>query len=155
VGRTTRSWTIGISVVFALGAVVLVASVLPEEKGRAVAWHDLSSQVGPLRIVGPEARVFRDRATLADYLQRAGARRAAPPVDFSARQLLLVSSGPRSSTGYAVGVPSVREHGGDLTVRIRERTPRLGERVAARVTYPYRLLSLPAGKDVDVDWLGR
>jgi hypothetical protein len=42
-----------------------------------------------------------------------------------------------------------------MTVRVRERTPTLQERVEARVTHPYRLLSLPAGKEVAVDWVGR
>ena len=50
---------------------------------------------------------------------------------------------------------SVREEGGKITVRIRERAPRLGEPVEAHVTYPYRLLSLPADDDVYVDWIGR
>jgi len=54
-----------------------------------------------------------------------------------------------------VEIVSVREQGGKITVRIRERAPRLGEPVEARVTYPYRLLSLPAGDDVYVDWIGR
>jgi hypothetical protein len=76
-------------------------------------------------------------------------------VDFSTRQLLLVSPGPRSGTGYSVEVVSAREHGAEIIVRIRERAPTLGERVEPRVTYPYRLISLPAGKDVEVDWLGR
>jgi hypothetical protein len=40
-------------------------------------------------------------------------------------------------------------------VRVKEASPGLEDRVEARVTYPYRLLSLPTGKDVVVDWLGR
>ena len=50
---------------------------------------------------------------------------------------------------------SVREQGGKIEVRIRERAPLLGEPVEARVTHPYRLLSLPADHDVYVDWIGR
>jgi hypothetical protein len=38
---------------------------------------------------------------------------------------------------------------------VREQAPSLGDRVAARVTYPYRLLSLPRDGDVYVDWRGR
>jgi len=78
-----------------------------------------------------------------------------PQVDFSNRQVLLVSQGPRSSTGYSAEILSARERDGKITVRVRERAPRLGEDVEARVTYPYRLLSLPAGEDVYVDWIGR
>ena len=76
-------------------------------------------------------------------------------MDFSTRQLLLVSPGPRSSTGYSVEVVSARRHGDEIVVRVRERTPGLEQKVQPQVTYPYRLISLPAGKDVNVDWLGR
>ncbi len=77
------------------------------------------------------------------------------PVDFSERQLLLVAPGPRSSTGYSVRILSVTERDGTIAVKVRERSPMLGDHVEARVTYPYRLLSLPAGKAVHVDWAGR
>lgn len=139
----------------ALAAILLAVRFLPEGKGQAVAWRDLSSQVGPLTIVGPEHRVFRKRSELKSYLRRRRTKRPAPAVDFSARQLLLVSSGPRSSTGYYVEVLSARERSERITVRVRERSPRLGADVRARVTYPFRLISLPAGPDVYVDWVGR
>jgi hypothetical protein len=108
-----------------------------------------------LRIADREHRLFREQDGLARYLVRARARGETPHIDFARRQLLLVSPGPRSSTGYEVEVLSVREQGGEITVRVRERTPTLQDRVDARVTHPYRLLSLPAGKEVAVDWLGR
>ena len=136
-------------------ALLFGVSALPHGKEHAVAWRDLSGDVGPLTLVRGERRLFRDRSRLAAFLRTAGSKRPVPAVDFSARQLLIVTPGPRSSTGYRIDVLSVRERDGKITVRIRERTPRLGERVTARVTYPYRLLSLPAGKDVYVDWLGR
>ena len=120
-----------------------------------MAWRDLSAQVGPLRINGSQHPLFRDQSGLNRYLRRAGAQRPAPAIDFARRQLLLISPGPRSSTGYTVEVVGVRERDGKITVRVRERAPRLGEPVEARVTYPYRLLSLPAGNDVYVDWIGR
>jgi hypothetical protein len=136
-------------------ALLLAARLLPDEKGDPVVWRDLSPQVGPLRVNASQHPLFRERSQLARYLRRAGARRAAPKIDFSRQQLVLVSPGPRSSTGYSVEVVSVREHDGKITVRVRERAPRLTEQVEARVTYPYRLLSLPAGDDVYVDWIGR
>jgi hypothetical protein len=141
--------------VLALSAFLLAVRLLPEGKGQAVAWRDLTSQVGPLEIVHSDHRLFRERSRLEKYLKGVQAARPAPAVDFSARQLLLVSPGPRSSTGYSVEVLSARERGGTITVRVRERTPQLGENVQPRVTYPYRLISLPAGNDVYVDWLGR
>jgi hypothetical protein len=128
-------------------------SLWPEGEGRSVAWSDLSREVGPLAITRESKRIFRERTPLAEYLAIAGGH--APAVDFRRRQLLLVSPGPRSSTGYSIEVSGVRERGGTLTVTARERTPALKERVEPRVTFPYRLLSLPAGRDVYVDWRGR
>ena len=134
---------------------LLAVALLSEDESRPVAWRDLRAQVGPITVSDRELRLFREQEALARYLAGVRARGAAPQVDFSRRQLLLVSPGPRSSTGYAVEVLSVREQGGQITVRVQERTPALQDRVEARVTHPYRLLSLPAGKEVAVDWLGR
>jgi PrcB C-terminal len=135
-------------------AFALVAYALwPEGETRPVAWRDLSGETGPLTITRETKRVFRDAATLRRYVQAAGGR--APRVDFERRQVLLVSPGPRSSTGYELEITRVGERDGTLVVTVRERTPRLGDSVEARVTFPYRLLSLPAGKDVYVSWPGR
>jgi PrcB C-terminal len=142
------------AVVLVAGA-LLAVSLVPEEKGRPVAWRDLTMQVGPLTIADRERRLFREREELDRYLARAKARGATPQIDFSRRQVLLVSPGPRSSTGYEVEVLSVTERSGEITVQVREQTPALQDRVEARVTHPYRLLSLPAGPDVAVDWIGR
>lgn len=133
---------------------LLAVRLLPKETSEPAPWRDLSAQVGPLSIAGTERRLFRDQEQLARYLARAHARET-PTVDFSNRQLLLVSTGPRSSTGYSIVILGVEEEDGSITVRVREATPDLEDRVEARVTYPYRLLSLPAGKEVFVDWLGR
>ena len=138
----------------ALAGVLLAVRLLPEGESEPVAWSDLSAQVGPLSIGGLDRRLFRDQEQLERYLARARARKT-PTIDFSKRQLLLVSTGPRSSTGYAIQVLGVEERDGEITVRVKELSPGLEDRVEARVTYPYRLLSLPAGRDVYVDWLGR
>ena len=135
--------------------VLLATRLLAEGESRPIAWRDLTAQVGPLRITDRENRLFQDEEELARYLAQAKAGGAAPQVDFSQRQLLLVSPGPRSSTGYEVEVLSARDEDGEITVRVREKTPKLDDRVDARVTHPYRLLSLPAGQEVTVDWLGR
>jgi hypothetical protein len=144
-----------VTAVVAIGCVLVAARLLREGESRPVAWRDLTEQIGPLRIFDREHRLFREQDDLGRYLVRARARGETPQIDFARRQLLLVSPGPRSSTGYGVEVLSVREQGGEMTVRVRERTPTLQERVEARVTHPYRLLSLPAGKEVAVDWVGR
>jgi hypothetical protein len=137
-----------------LAAAALVAFLVPQSESRPVQWRDLSSEAGPLTIPFSALRLFRDPEQLRRYLRRAGAARE-PTVDFSSQQLVLITTGPRSSSGYAIDVLSVRERDGKLTVKIRERSPSLGERVDPHVSYPYRLLSLPAGKAVYVDWVGR
>ena len=118
-----------------------------------MAWSDLSAEAGPLTITRETKRAFREFRPLAEYLTAAGGR--VPAVDFERRQLLLVSPGPRSSTGYSLEVRGVRERDGTVTVTVGERTPELGERVEPRITFPYRLLSLPAERDVYVDWRDR
>ena len=114
----------------ALAGVLLAVRLLPEETTEPVAWRDLSAQVGPLSIAGTERRLFRDQDQLERYLARAHARET-PTVDFSKRQLLLVSTGPRSSTGYSIEILGVEEQDGEITVRMREVSPRLDDRVEA------------------------
>jgi hypothetical protein len=135
--------------------VLTVQAVWPEGKGERVVWSDHSAQLGPLVITRETKRVFRDERQLASYLSRVQASGRAPRIDFATRQLLLVSPGPRSSTGYGVEVVRVERRGERIDVVVRERAPSLGDRVAARVTYPYRLLDLPRDGGVYVDWRGR
>jgi PrcB C-terminal len=135
--------------------VLSLQAAWPEGEAKPVAWSELSDELGPLVVTRETKRVFRSERQLASYLARAQATRRAPRVDFAARQLLLLSPGPRSSTGYGVEIVRVQRRGDRIDVVVRERTPSLGDRVAARVTYPYRLLSLPRDGDVYVDWRGR
>ena len=118
-----------------------------------MAWGDLTADVGPLTIPRETKRAFREPRPFSEYVTAAGG--LPPSVDFEQQQLLLVSPGPRSSTGHSMEVLDARERDGTVTVTVRERTAELGEPVEPRVTFPYLLLSLPAGTDVYVDWLGR
>jgi hypothetical protein len=71
------------------------------------------------------------------------------------RERILVSPGPRSSTGYGVRVVRVVEQRRQILLEVRELTPRLGQRVQARVTYPYKLIEIPrTRKHVALHWLG-
>jgi hypothetical protein len=133
--------------------VLTVQAFWPEEQGEPVEWRDLS--IGPLPITRETKRVFRSETQLTSFLSRVQATGRAPRVDFSTRQLLLVSPGPRSSTGYSVEISQVRRRGDRIDVVVRERTPSLGTEVAPHVTYPYRLVSLPRDGAVYVDWRGR
>jgi hypothetical protein len=134
-----------------LAAAVLIVLLVPRGNSHTVAWRDISAQVGPVVTSDLTKRLFRTPAQFDEFF----GSRAEAPVDFSARQLLLVSPGPRSSTGYSVQILSATERGDKITVEVRERAPTLADHVETRVTYPYRLLSLPAGTAVFVDWVGR
>jgi hypothetical protein len=134
-----------------VAAGVLVVLLVPHGNSHPVAWRDVSAQVAPVLTSDLTKRLFRTRAQFAEFF---GSGKQSP-VDFSSRQLLLVSPGPRSSTGYSVRILTVTERDEAITVKVRERTPTLADHVEPRVTYPYRLLSLPAGTTVYVEWAGR
>jgi len=136
-----------------LAIVALAVFLVPHsEESHPVAWRALP--VGRLQISFQERRLFRNHGDLARYLALAGGTRT-PKVDFASRQLLLLTTGARSSSGYAIDVLGATEKGDEITVKVRERTPVLTDHVDPHVTYPYRLISLPAGKTVFVDWIGR
>lgn len=125
---------------------------------RPLAWRDVTGQLGPAEFPRPTGRVFGSTHELRRVLIAAMPGRAPelPRIDFRRREAVLLATGPRSSTGYAVTVEGVREERGRVVVRVRERTPSLGDPVAARVTYPYRLITLPRrDKPVDIIWEGR
>jgi hypothetical protein len=103
-------------------------------------------------------QVFRSRPEFADYLAKAmpGSAPKIPRVDWGRREAVLVAAGPRSSTGYVLRVVSVHETRDRLVVSVRERTPSLGEPVQARVTYPFRLITIPRiSKKLFLHWEGR
>ena len=112
---------------------------------RPLAWRDLSARVGPLRFPRATFRVFLHREKLVSYLDAVmpGAAPAAPPIDFAHRKAVLIAAGPRSSTGYVLDVERVVEERSRVVVVARERTPSLGDRVRSRVTYPFRLITIP------------
>lgn len=72
-----------------------------------------------------------------------GAAPAPPPVDFARRKAVLIAAGPRSSTGYVLNVERVVEERSRVVVVAREHAPSLGDPVQPRVTYPYRLITIP------------
>jgi hypothetical protein len=79
-----------------------------------------------------------------------------PPHDRDRDQVVVIALGPRSSTGYSLHILRVVERRRGIYVYARERTPSLGEPVTARVTYPYRVLSMHgSAKPVYVKLRGR
>ena len=137
---------------------LVYASAFGHGGSRPLAWQDLTRQLGPAEFPRPAGRVFGSATELRRYLIAVlpGRTPKLPRIDFGRREAVLLATGPRSSTGYAVEVESVREERSRVVMHVRERTPSLGDPVAARVTYPYRLITLPRrDKPVELIWEGR
>lgn len=127
-------------------------------EARPVAYVDLTPRVGNLEFTRIAREHFRSREKLVEVLQRHNPGRSIPlpAIDFSRHSAYLVAVGPRSSTGYSLQIVEVRDEGDRIVVVVRERTPSLDDPVAARVTYPFRLISLPrTDEPVKLKWLGR
>jgi hypothetical protein len=150
--------------VAALAAVLVVAAgwllyvrAWRDTGAHPLAYRDLTRAVSPLRPPLATERLFERRSQLVEYLRRARPGSARPPaIDFGRDQALLVSPGPRSSTGYAVRVERVAEERGRIVVDLQELTPTLRNPGRAQVTYPYRLLVFAKrDKPVYLTWAGR
>jgi hypothetical protein len=123
-----------------------------------VPYTDLTVQSGRLEFTRITRQLFRTRAALDAVLERSNPGRdvEVPPIDFTRREAYLVAAGPRSSTGYDLRIVRVQDVGDHVVVVVRERTPSLGDPVQARVTYPFRLITLPRRDEpVKLKWLGR
>ena len=102
--------------------------------------------------------VYHSQAPLQRLLEATMPGRAprAPAVDWSREQVVVISLGPRSSTGYSLRILRVVERRRGIDVLVRERTPALGDPVGARVTYPYRAIAMRSStKPVYVKLQGR
>jgi hypothetical protein len=98
-----------------------------------VPWKDVSAQATGL-----------DRSVAAFEVDKQGSR-----------ERILISPGPRSSSGYEVQIARIVEQRRQILVDVREVSPHLGQRVLARVTYPYKLIEIPrTRKHVTIHWLG-
>jgi PrcB C-terminal len=141
-----------------VGAVLILVPSACGAQARPVPYKDLTSTVRPLEFTRITRDVFRTRAALLDVLGRnnPGHTIRLPPIDFARREVYLVAAGPRSSTGYDLRVVEVKDEGNRVIVVVHEQTPSLGDPVSARVTYPFRLISLPrSDKPVKLKWPGR
>jgi len=122
---------------------------------RPLAWRDVTERTlaEPPR---SELAVFRSRTSLRRSLSGGGRSATVPPIDFARREAILIAAGPRSSGAYELGVVAVTEERRRIVVSVRERTPSLGRPGAARLTFPFRLITIERrGKDVTLDWRGR
>jgi hypothetical protein len=146
-------------VVLAIAGGVVWAKVVEPGGTKRLAWHDVTGEVRG-RAIWPKSvtRSFWRQRQVDRYLARIFPRGAPrfPRIDYARDRLVLIAAGPRSSTGYRVEVLRATERRGDVRILAREVTPSFGQRVEARLTSPFRLITIPAtGKRVYVQWRGR
>ena len=124
---------------------------------KQLAYTDLTHELrgfAPPRLV---REAFTTQAAFAKYVHRESPGVVKlPTIDWVHREAILVSAGPRSSTGYVLRIVSVQETAHHVVVTVHEDTPTLGEPVQARVTYPFRLITIPrTTKPLFLHWPGR
>ena len=125
---------------------------------KAVHWVDVTHRMRAIEFTRRVQGVYHSRAAFERLLEATMPGRAPepPPHDWAHDQIVVIALGPRSSTGYSLRILSVVERRRGIYVEAREETPSLGEPVTARVTYVYRLLSMPGkAKPVYVKLQGR
>jgi hypothetical protein len=145
----------------ALAAVAVVAAgwlgyvaLVRDAGARPLAYRDVTRELRAQPTL-TFVRRFSRSEQLADFVRRSGDR-PTPRIDFARNEALLVSAGPRSSTGYELLVAGAREEHGRLFFTVREHTPTRAHPGHARVTYPYRLLVFRrTDKPLYVHWVGR
>lgn len=146
----------------AAAAVGLTGAVLFQLYGagsaQALRWRDLTPRLHGIELPDPARRTFKVPEAIHDFQVEAmpGVPPRAVPLDWQKEELVLVAPGPRSSTGYGVRILSVTQRRNRVDVVAEETSPRLGQRVEPRVTYPYRLLAIPrTPKRVSIIWEGQ
>ena len=121
-----------------------------------LAWREV--RLGDVQFTRKVTGVYRSQHSLAHLLASTmpGRAPATPALNFGRDEVVVVSLGPRSSSGYALRVVRLAERRRRIDLTLREQTPSLGEPVAARVTYPYLALAIRrSGKPVYVKLQGR
>jgi hypothetical protein len=120
---------------------------------RAMPWHDLTPQTGPLELPNGLTREFISRPQLAAWLHSRGGK-IVPQVVFPRWRVVLVSLGPRSTTAYSIHVVGVSQDDDRVIVRVARRNASLTDPGRPKLTFPYRLITVPTtGKPVQVAWV--
>jgi len=139
-----------LSLVVATAVVVLVAAGFTVKRLSTTGRHPIPYRLldaGHVELppIGKRVRLQKSLDLLL------GGRRAVIPEGY---ETVVISPGPRSSSGYSLRVLSVTEERSRIVVRVEEESPQLGQRVQPVVSYPYRIVLIPwSGKRVLVKWL--
>jgi hypothetical protein len=142
----------------AAAAWLLYTQVWGAGGARPYPYQDITARMGAIEFTRKVTAVYHSRKPFVNLLEATMPGRAPepPPHNWDRDQVVVIALGPRSSTGYELRILRVVERRRGIYVYARERTPRLGEPVTARVTYPYRLLSMHgSAKPVYVKLEGR
>lgn len=116
-------------------------------------WHDLTAETGPLVLPQSVTHKFETRQEFVSYLRRWQGTRV-PNIDFARWYAVLITVGPRSSSGYSLRVAGVAEDDDRFVLSVVRRDATLEDPGTPRLTFPYRLITLPASnKPVSVKWL--
>jgi len=118
----------------------------------------VTSSFGRVELTHKALGVYHSRGSFVRMLAAAMPGRAPSPprLNWARDQVVVIALGPRSSTGYSLQIKRVVERRRGIYVYAREETPSLGEQVTARVTYPYRVLTMHgSAKPVYVKLQGR
>jgi hypothetical protein len=145
-------------VVLAAAGWLVYAQWWGQGDGHELAWRDLNARLGRVEFTRKVTAVYRSRVSFKRLLEATmpGRAPALPRVDWSHEEVVVIALGPRSSTGYSLRILRVVERRREIDVYARELTPSLGERVTARVTYPYRAIAMRrSDKHVSVKLQGR
>ena len=124
----------------------------------AIGWRDLTHRMGKVEFTRRALGVYHSRGSFVRLLDATMPGRAPvpPKLDWNREQLVVISLGPRSSTGYSLRIDRVTEQRRGIYVYAHEQTPALGDPVDARVTYVYRVLAMHGrAKPVYVKLRGR
>ena len=150
---------LAIALLLLVGAISGYLTTRSEGKRHPVAWADITAQVTRApHWAQPTISIIRDRQKLVKIFRVATLEPQPPPprIDFAKRQGVLIAVGPRSSTGYSLRIERITENSERVDVVVREHTPGLREHVTPRLTYPYRLITIPANlKRIHVRYAGR
>ena len=111
-----------------------------------------------LRRVDPAVVVIRDRATWADFVDRAGLRAPSgrpddpvPPVDFSSEMSIVLLLGSRATSGYTIRVDQIAPRGMSMVVSATEIVS--CAIVLPVVTYPLAAIAVNrTDRQVTVEW---
>lgn len=129
-----------------VGGSLVYTKAIARHGARPIAWHDLTAELGPVRWPRLTISVLRNPSKLPKILSIVTPPGEpvprAPRIDFAHRIGIVYAVGPRSSTGYGVRVVRIVDEGDRISLHFRELTPTLADHVVAKLTYPYRLITI-------------